>query len=107
MMQRKVIRVHDTKRRWHEAKLKTLENPTIVINVGWQNLPQPWSYMLCSQYVQWCHINKKWPLSMHEVCKNNNSAQYTSCVDEHMKAIMLEVHMAMMGSHFFPKTKCL
>jgi hypothetical protein len=29
--------------------------------------------------------------------------QYISCMDEHMKARMLEVYMAMMGNHLFPK----
>jgi hypothetical protein len=30
----------------------------------------------------------------------NNSTQYTSCMVEHMKAHMLEVHMAMTWNHF-------
>jgi len=29
-----------------------------------------------------------------------NSTQYTSCMDKHMKAHMLEVHMAMTWNHF-------
>jgi len=29
------------KRRRHEVELEALENPTILANVGWQNLPQP------------------------------------------------------------------
>jgi hypothetical protein len=29
-----------------------------------------------------------------------NYTQYTSCVDEHMKARMLEVYMAMTWNHF-------
>jgi hypothetical protein len=45
---RKVIKDHGTKRRWHKAKLKALEDPTIEIDVGWQNFPQPWFYTLCS-----------------------------------------------------------
>jgi hypothetical protein len=56
--------------------------------------------MLCSQYVRWCHIDKKWPFSKNETHLKNNSTQYTSCVDEHMKAHMLEVHMAMTWNHF-------
>jgi hypothetical protein len=38
--QSKVVRGHGTKGKQHKAKLKTLEDPTILINVGWQNLPQ-------------------------------------------------------------------
>ncbi len=56
--------------------------------------------MLCLHYVRWCNIAKKWPLSRHEAHKKNNFSQYTSCLDEHMKARMLEVHMAMTGNQF-------
>jgi hypothetical protein len=35
----------------------------------------------------------------------NNYAQYTSCLDEHMKAHMLEVYMAMTRKHFFSKNQ--
>jgi hypothetical protein len=46
--QRKVVKGHGAKGRQHEAKLETFEDPTILIDVGWPNLPQPWSYILCS-----------------------------------------------------------
>jgi hypothetical protein len=39
---RKVVRGHGIKEDPHEAKLKTLEDPTVVANARWQNLPQPW-----------------------------------------------------------------
>jgi hypothetical protein len=32
--QRKVVRGHGEKGRWHEVKLKTLEDPTIVVDTG-------------------------------------------------------------------------
>jgi hypothetical protein len=43
--QKRMIKGHGTKGRWHEAKLETFEHPTIVIYDGWQNLPHSWSYM--------------------------------------------------------------
>jgi hypothetical protein len=36
---RKVVRGHGTKGRQHKIELKTFEDPTIVIDAGWQNLP--------------------------------------------------------------------
>jgi hypothetical protein len=33
----------------------------------------------------------------------NNYAQYTSCLDEYMKAHIVEIYMAMMENHFFSK----
>jgi hypothetical protein len=37
--QRKVVKGHGTKGRQHKAKLKALEDPTVIANPGWQNLP--------------------------------------------------------------------
>jgi hypothetical protein len=45
----------------------------------------------------------KWSLSWHETHQKNNSTQYTSCMDEYMKASMLEVNMAMTESPIFSK----
>ncbi len=55
--------------------------------------------------MRWCHINKKWPLSKHETHKKNNSVKYISCLNEHMKAHILEVYMAMTGNYFFSKNQ--
>jgi hypothetical protein len=33
-----VVKGHGTKGKRHEVKFKTLEDPTIIANVGWQNL---------------------------------------------------------------------
>jgi hypothetical protein len=50
--QRKVVRGHGLNGKQHEVKLEVLEDLTIVADVGWLSLPQPWSYTLCSQYVK-------------------------------------------------------
>jgi hypothetical protein len=34
--QRRVVRSHGTKGRWHKTKLEALEDPTMLANVGWQ-----------------------------------------------------------------------
>jgi hypothetical protein len=103
--QRRLVRGHGVKGKWHEAKLEAFEDPIVVVDARWQNLPQPWLYLLCFSYAWWCHFDKKWSLSKHETHKKINYTQYTSCLDEHMKAHMLEVYMAMMGNHFFPKNQ--
>jgi hypothetical protein len=36
---RRVVKGHGMKGRWHEAMLKTLEDPTVIVDVRWQNLP--------------------------------------------------------------------
>ncbi len=37
--QKKVVRGHGAKGRRHKAELKALEDPTIVVDARWQNLP--------------------------------------------------------------------
>jgi hypothetical protein len=97
-----MVRDHGAKGKWHEVKFKALEDPTIVVDARWQNFAQPWSYTLSSS-LWWCHIDKEWPFFKHETHMKNNYTQYTSCMDELMKACMLEVYMAMIRNHSFPK----
>jgi hypothetical protein len=26
---------------------------------GWEGIPEPWTYVDCKKYIEWCHINKK------------------------------------------------
>jgi len=35
---RRVIKGHGTKGKHHDAKTKSLQNPTMLTNFGWQNL---------------------------------------------------------------------
>jgi hypothetical protein len=34
-----MVKGHGAKKKQHEAKFKTLKDPTVIANVGWQNLP--------------------------------------------------------------------
>jgi hypothetical protein len=40
--QRRVVKGHGAKGRWHKVELKALEEPTVLANIGWQILPQLW-----------------------------------------------------------------
>jgi len=60
---RRMIEGHGMKGKHYNAKFKALQNLAMITNFGWQNLPSPWSYTLCSQHGWLCHIDKKWPLS--------------------------------------------
>ncbi len=37
--QRRVVRGLGVKRRWHKVEFESFEDPTVIIDVGWQNLP--------------------------------------------------------------------
>jgi hypothetical protein len=49
-------------------------------------MPQPWTYTLCSTYVWWCHVDKKWPTIQHETHYKNNATNFTSSQHAWMKA---------------------
>jgi hypothetical protein len=48
-----VVKGHGVKGRQHKTKLEALGNPTMLVDVGWQIIPQPWSYTLCLHYVRY------------------------------------------------------
>jgi hypothetical protein len=52
MDQKRMVRGHGVKGRWDGVELQAFEDPIVLGNAGWQNLPQPWSYTLFSQYVR-------------------------------------------------------
>jgi len=55
MNQKRVVKGHGTKGRWHKVEFKALEDPIVLEDVGWKIFPQLSSYTLCLQYVLWCH----------------------------------------------------
>jgi hypothetical protein len=66
MNQKRVVKGHGMKGRWHKVEFKTIEDSIVLENIGLQILPQFSLYTLCLQYVWWCHIGNKWPFSKHE-----------------------------------------
>jgi hypothetical protein len=42
-------------------RLYVLGNPTKLAFRGWEEVPEPWTYANCKEYIEWCHFNKKIP----------------------------------------------
>ena len=38
--------------------LKVLDNPQKLAFRGWTDVPEPWTFEHCKQYIEWCHIEK-------------------------------------------------
>jgi hypothetical protein len=70
--QKKVVKGHGTKGRWHKVELKALEDLIVLENARWKILPELSLYTLCLQYVWWWHISNKWPFSKHETHRKKN-----------------------------------
>jgi hypothetical protein len=43
-----------------------LNNPSKLVFRGWEEVPEPWTYVDCEEYIEWCHIDKKYPPERHK-----------------------------------------
>ena len=41
-------------RKW----MKVLNNGEKLAFRGWKDVPEPWTYEMCKQYIEWCHNEK-------------------------------------------------
>ena len=39
-------------------RLKVLDNPHKLAFRGWTDVPEPWMYKQCKQYIKLCHVGK-------------------------------------------------
>jgi hypothetical protein len=65
--QRKIERDKTRARRGNvqRKRLHVLRNPSKLAFRGWEEVPEPWTYADCEEYIEWCHIDKKFPLERH------------------------------------------
>jgi len=52
---------------------------------GSQNVFNPWTHYVASQYVDKCHIDKFWPTQRHATHVNNNVAHFSKYWNQGMK----------------------
>ena len=50
-------------------RMKVLNNAEKLASRGWKDVPEPWTYEKCKQYIEWCHVgkvfNRDWYLAHH------------------------------------------
>ena len=51
-------RTRDRRRKLCRKRLKVLDNPHKVAFRGWTDVPEPWTFEQCKQYIEWCHVGK-------------------------------------------------
>jgi hypothetical protein len=74
-----------------------LNNPSKLAFRGWKEVPEPWTYADCEEYIEWCHINKKFPPEQHRKNRKSNKAnlRFYSCPDFTQRCI--EVYQVLYG----------
>ena len=78
-------------------RLHVLNNPSKLAFRGWEEVPEPWTYADCEEYIEWCHIDKKFPPERHRKNRKSNKAnlRFCSCPDFTQRCI--EVYQVLYG----------
>ena len=51
-------RTRDQRGKPCRKRLKVLDNPHKLAFRGWTDVPEPWMFEQCKQYIEWCHVGK-------------------------------------------------
>ena len=51
-------RTRDQRGKPCRKRLKVLDNPHKLAFRGWTDVPEPWTFEQCKQYIEWCHVGK-------------------------------------------------
>jgi hypothetical protein len=78
-------------------RLHVLNNPSKLAFRGWEEVPEPWTYADCKEYIEWCHINKKFPPERHRKNRKSNkeNLRFYSCLD--FRRWCIEVYQVLYG----------
>jgi hypothetical protein len=80
-----------------QKKLHVLNNPLKLAFRGWKEVPEPWTYADCEEYIEWCHIDKKFSSERRRKNRKLNKAnlRFYSCPDFIQQCI--EVYQVLYG----------
>ena len=59
--------------------LKVLDNPQKLAFRGWIDVPQPWTFEHCKQYIEWCHVGKAFKQDQYLAHCSANKANLKFC----------------------------
>jgi hypothetical protein len=78
-----------------QKRLYVLNNPLKLVFRGWEEVPKPWTYADCEEYIEWCHIDKKFPLERHRKNRKSNKANLRFCSCPDFIQWCIEVHQVL------------
>jgi hypothetical protein len=79
-------------------RLHVLQNSKKLAFQGWQDEPDMWTMATCELYIEWCHIDKKFPLSRHHINRHTNKANLKYCECPIFKQRCIEVYQVLYGT---------
>ena len=67
-------RTWDRRRKPCRKRLKVLDNPNKLAFRGWTDVPEPWTFEQCKQYIEWCHVGKAFKRDRYLAHRSANKA---------------------------------
>jgi hypothetical protein len=66
-----------------QKRLHVFNNPSKLAFREWEEVPKPWTYADCDEYIEWCYIDKKFLPERHRKNRKSNKAnlRFWSCPD--------------------------
>jgi len=67
--------------RRQRKRLHVLQNPLKLAFRGWEDVAEPWQLSMCEEFIEWCHIDRHFPLERHHHHRYSDKANLTYCLN--------------------------
>ena len=72
-------RTRDRRNKPCRKRLKVLDNPQKLAFRRWTDVPEPWTFKHCKQYIEWCHVGKAFKPDRFLAHRSANKANLKFC----------------------------
>ena len=62
-----------------KKRMKVLNNAEKLSFRGWKDIPEPWTYNKCKQYIEWCHVGKAFNRDRYLAHRSTDKANLKFC----------------------------
>ena len=73
-------------------RLKVLDNPNKLAFKGWIDVPEPWTFEQCKQYIEWCHVGKAFKQDRYLAHRSANKANLKFCENPNFLERCIQVY---------------
>ena len=74
-------------------RLKVLDNPHKLAFRGWTDVPEPWTFEQCKQYIEWCHVGKAFKRDRYLAHRSANKANLKFCENPNFLERCIQVYL--------------
>ena len=85
-------RMRDRRGKPCKKRLKVLDNPHKVAFRRWTDVPEPWTFEQCKQYIEWCHVGKAFKQDRYLAHRRANKANLKFCENPNFLERCIQVY---------------